>query len=564
MVIFTIIVIFPEAGAQTYFQDLEITEDGDDGFVTEVGIGFHGDLVTILDPNMMIKAYLVFRELDINSWEPLNNATLRLYAVGNFPFESASQVVIGGIALKDFQGIGPGTDAQTMPFTVAQVVYNTSEFTGGKWVDINVTSIIQELISKPDWDGDGPTGIGTGDNVGFIIFGVDEHDTRYFYAYEAGNGVQAQLDIGWGEDPPAPPPGGGPPGIPEPEYNETYRDYDLWVTDWTPPNRTGRGATVNWNTLNMTALTEKDSSSDIFPINDTFTTVTSMQNAVFASLYNDTLSANVTEFFVRFVVNVTNVNNAIGGVTNGPTFAGMSTLTPDTGDGLAWSNAGEWLGLYCQMEVDDKRWRVGLRDADNFVGSGGGYSQWFSDTDEENLYFELMINQTGGYMVYSIYNDPEYTDLNHTADLPIVNADGPGRYTQVIASAGQAGASYMTLSYYTFSENPLAANYSWTVLDPNGTDVTCGLVTSYEEALECVERDLGGDPEDPDPPGQGWDTTGPFTRFNTRLYVILIGLVLIWGPVMYLGYKKGSGYEFVIGAFVVLVGFAFLIAAGAV
>lgn len=48
----------------------------------------------------------------------------------------------------------------------------------------------------------------------------------------------------------------------------------------------------------------------------------------------------------------------------------------------------------------------------------------------------------------------------------------------------------------------------------------------------------GGDPLDPDPGTQGWDTEGPWTRFKMRLYFLFIGLGCLFTPLWAMAYKK--------------------------
>ena len=84
-------------------QTVHITDTHDDMFITEVGIGIDSSLVTIKDPNMDIRSFLVFRELDINYWEPLENATLRLHTSNTLDFDADSSITIFGIALSDLQ-----------------------------------------------------------------------------------------------------------------------------------------------------------------------------------------------------------------------------------------------------------------------------------------------------------------------------------------------------------------------------------------------------------------------------------------------------------------------------
>jgi len=77
------------------------------------------------------------------------------------------------------------------------------------------------------------------------------------------------------------------------------------------------------------------------------------------------------------------------------------------------------------------------------------------------------------------------------------------------------------------------------ILDENGTLVDLnGNFTSLDDAQDALDDYTGGDPLDPDPGTQGWETEGPFTRFKMRLYFLVLGLGCIFGPIWAMAYKK--------------------------
>ena len=104
---------------------------------------------------------------------------------------------------------------------------------------------------------------------------------------------------------------------------------------------------------------------------------------------------------------------------------------------------------------------------------------------------------------------------------------------------------------------------SWIVTDENGT-----IVKDDCETLECAEAFIdeivGVDPDEPTPAGQGWPGSGVLTRFRTRFYILMIGIGLLFGPLFIFAFSRPSGYEFTIGMFVMLIGFALMYAAGQV
>ncbi len=202
-----------------------------DWFVTETGVGFNSELVTITDPNMDIYAYLFFEDMKINYWHHLKNATLRLRTASTLSFDADSSVTIYGV--DDYRFFGSGTKGygplatsgsiMNAPLTKAYVNLNTSQFYGPQWWEIDVTNIVQELKSNKNWDGPGLLQSDPGDNMGFIILSSGGHDTRYFYDLKAGNGYEAQLKLHWGGST-FPPSGYEEEAV----WVEDYGNYTIW------------------------------------------------------------------------------------------------------------------------------------------------------------------------------------------------------------------------------------------------------------------------------------------------------------------------------------------------
>jgi len=159
------------------------------------------------------------------------------------------------MALSDLQLEGyliPST-VLSLGFTSAHVNYNTSEFDGQQWHEINVTDIVEELIRELHWDGDGHAGTETGDAIGFHIVGAEGHDKRYFYDFKVGNGLEAQLVIHWNHEPP--PPSGGPPG--SYDYEEEYRNHTIWYFETV-------GGWLNFSTFTLIGLDRMTGENDTF------------------------------------------------------------------------------------------------------------------------------------------------------------------------------------------------------------------------------------------------------------------------------------------------------------
>jgi len=207
-------------------QTISIIDTHDDKFITEAGIGIDAWLCHILDPTMDIISYLVFRDVEVNNWEPLENATLRFRTTVNQDFDADSSVTIYGMKFSDLQdeGIINPPFVLSVPYTSASVTRNTSQFYGQQWHEVNVTNIVEELIRSYDWDGDGHAGVETGDSIGFVILGAEGYDTRWFIDYHYGTpSLATQLVIHWNHEP-------APPTDPPLYYdfNQTYGNFTIW------------------------------------------------------------------------------------------------------------------------------------------------------------------------------------------------------------------------------------------------------------------------------------------------------------------------------------------------
>jgi hypothetical protein len=540
-------------------QTIPISRDYDDGFVTPAGIGIRSALVHLLDPNMDITSWVFFHEIDIDGHEPLDNATLTLTSASTLPFDADSSVTVYGVYDYDLQGLGAEpprmspADILGMPLTQAFVNVNTSQFYGGATLDIDVTDIVQEIKTHPHWDGDGFLDLGTGDSMMFIILGAED-ETRYFYSYREDPARSASLEIGYNSQPPP------PPGYPDATYNGTYRGSHIWIIPGLGSNRTGLGFDVNWNLLNLTSpgMTETDANGDIVINNATMATITSWRKDAISSYWNDSGVADIDTFFMRYRINVTAVNNpsAVQGnpIVLGP---GLSTVAPNLANGMAYGVGGDWIGLMGIVDTDDNRFRVWIRERTGPADQTVKASYWIGASEMKMLYIELYVNMTAPFIGYNIYNDPEFTDLNRTRDHVPTLATGPFRYVQALAGMGQAveGGAYSTFTAFTYLTMPVASNDTYRITDENGTDTTCGLLLTEEEAKACIDQGEGGpDPQEANPPGQDWPTEGPFTRFRMRSYFFLVGFFCFWGPIWFFSWKRPSGYYLLVGALIMLTG----------
>ena len=564
IVVFTMIVSSVNA-----FDDDEtrhIRDTSQDTFVLETGTGYDATFVTVLSPDMDIRAMLFFEDMKPNHWHQIINATLRLRTFHYRAFEADSKFTIYGV--RDYYQFGyshylidaPRSPSAilNLPVTSASVVYNSSEFSGPQWHEIDVTVLVREMKNDRHYDGPGSVRANLGDNMIFMIYGPEGYEPRSFYDYRAGNGQEAQLVIHWTSTP-SPPSGG--------VFNETYRGLNIFEIDLIGENRSGINADVNWNLLNMTELSEIDSGAALTLNNDTWLSISALVAQQINSLYNDSGAANINQFFARFAVNISSVTN--GGVGDEPVMAlcSLSTATPVGGGGLGQGAAGNWVGIYVHLNVDNNRYAIRLINRAGLAFDFDSSSGWFNEASKAIHYIEFSVKDDGAgvhWYQFLLYDDPEFTNLIHAVSDVIDQGRGPWRYAQVSSSLSVGVTQVHTAQFYTFGAMPVANASMWTVAYPNGTQLENS--TDYEGAIIFIDNLLGIDPAEPTPAAQDWPDEGPLTRFQTRMFIWFMGYALIFGPLGFFGTRTGhlSGYEFVIGCFLMLVGLGFLIAAGTV
>lgn len=563
MVIFTMMV-----NSASAFDDTEtrhIRDTYQDGFVLDTGTGIDANFVTVLSPDMDIRAMLYFEDMKPNTWHMIVNATLRLRTFHYRGFEAESKITIYGVT--DYALFGylakqmhaPRSPAAilALPLTSASVNYNTSEFSGPQWHEIDVTTLVREMKNNRHYDGPGSVRAEKGDAMAFVIYGVEGYEPRSFYDYRAGNGQEAQLVIHWTSTP-SPPSGGA--------FNESYRGLNIFEIDLLGANRTGVTADVNWNLLNMTELTEIDSGVAMTLNNDTWVSISAFVAQQHNAFYNDSGAANIDSFFVRLKINITSVTNNLGSGTDRVMMvASVGSATPVGGAGLLddAGHQGNLSGVIVQVRDDDQRYSFRWVDRNGAAFNFGTGSPWYYEADAVMVYLEIYI----GPSVYhwGLFLDEDFeTEIFHDSGL-IVEAEGPYRYPQVLSSLGTGASRVNTAEFYTFDHMPVANASSWTVTDENGTIIEEDL-EDYEDAIIVIDNILGIESQDPAPTSQDWPDEGPLTRFQTRMFIWFMGYGFIFGPLGFFGYnsRKLSGYQFVIGCFMMVVGLGFLLAAGTV
>jgi len=537
--------LIPRVGALTpQEQTIHIADTYDDGFITEIGIKIDAALCHIKDPSMDIHAFLVFRELEINWWEPLENVTLRLRTSGSLTFEADSSVTIYGFKIAEVQDLGriTASDVSMIGYTSAYVNYNTSQFYGSQWHEIDVTEIVEELIRHPHWDGDGHAGIETGDAIGFHILGPEGNEKRYFIDKKLDNGQEAQIVIHWNHEPPP------PTGYSDPTFNETYRGYHIWNTSiW----------------MNYTDWNEIDAANKIDVINSSYVNLgTQFSYSTLANLRNDTRGPYSSGRW-RFGVMISLVSDSVTGRTTNIQLHALGEPNYQAGF-RSYSAADEYAIGFGVTDYDDQTNNKFYFAIQTYF-EGTRYETFSASSYDANssrwYWVEITYDCPTQFYEAEIYNDYEMTDLETTVTR------GPGFVRMINTTYDYEFAiesqNYAYAGYHEGAVRSTPNLDTWIVTDENGTIIDEDL-DDYEDAIDIIEDILGADPEDPDPPAEDWAETGPFTRFRTRFYFLIMGLFMLFGPLFTFAYRRPSGYAFVIGLFIMLVGFSFLIHVGSV
>ena len=409
------------------------------------------------------------------------------------------------------------------PYTTNSYTVNLSSFVGpGVLHNITVTKILREINQGYYfWDGH---------DIAFVTLSTSDHDEERTVNSEE-SGYPAKLYIHYGIPP-------NPPGVPdEAEYVDTYRNHTIWEVDNLGDNRTGASSDVNWNLLNVTSLTEIDSGSDLTKNNATWITAVDYQDQVFGCIFNDTGVTDIETFFIRFKINVTNVNNVGVGWQVIPGVAGLSSATPVGGGGLPYGVSGDYVGIITSVQDDDQSWRFNLLERSGVgIDAVNGYSQWFDESSGNMLYIEFRVNVSGAtkWISYDVYDDPGFTNSIYDALMILTAVTGPFRYPQIVPSLGSGTGDSIWFQYYTYLDMPLENNSDWYIVDYNGTIVDFiddfdGNLTDIEDYID-IEIIGYPDPEDPNPPG--WEDS-PITAHRFKLILFAIGMILFIGTPVY-------------------------------
>ena len=541
------LVTFPVHGAyQT--QTIDIDNTAHDGFITEAGIQIDSHLAHILDPNMDIRAFLIFLDVEINAWDYLDNATLRLTSASTLPFDADSSVTVYGMAGYDLQKLSglaiysPG-DLASFPLTSAHVNVNTSLFYGGAVLDIDVTNIVREIYDHPHWDGDGRASTNIGDAMGFIILGAED-EIRYFYDYLGDPARSAELTVRWGST--FIPQGGIiPPGA---TFINMTGGWQIWRDNpW-----------LNFSTFTVYGA---DAGAHISGLNDTYFHVDQIRSQHRVYIQRNFTDDGTGIYGVKFGIEFLDLQAAAGGYD----WYGLWGLSDTNASRIAdWGEGYAFVGRTFDLADDAHRGTAWDVEA----GAIGDSNNWFYSINHVDsnmpytLWYDITLNMNGAYYNVSTYNDMEMTDLNGTinyafTDLPPTYSPGAFPYETLVNSWDNLVSVHGYTGNY---RSNFIDGAEWWVYDPviNKTLPVpdCDKDGDIDEDdAKCLVGDVDPHPEDP-APGSTWidQTEGPFTRFRMRAYVFMAGFFCVWGPIWFFAWKRPSAYYLMVGALIIITG----------
>jgi hypothetical protein len=164
-----------------------INQSEDDLFITQSGSVFQtSNWISVSEPATGIRDFLAFRNIYIPNNSTLDSAILS--------FRSPTGILVNETLLVTIYGIKEGTldnwsdtsNLLNLPFTTSSVNWNTSSLQDGKWVNVSVIDIVQEIRAQYLWN--------SGNDIGFRIQSIAQSN-RWFYSYDGHPNLSARLYI---------------------------------------------------------------------------------------------------------------------------------------------------------------------------------------------------------------------------------------------------------------------------------------------------------------------------------------------------------------------------------
>ena len=500
----------------------------DDAFITGIGAYF-GDTpwLFLKDANQELTIGNRFRNVTIPQGTKINNATLFVRTIylyqPVFGADFSELVTIYGDDADDSLSFSD-SGSFTRPYTDALVVWNISDVTGNQWNEVSVTGIVQEIVDRIGWV--------SGNDLSLIIESVKGTPRREFASVDNNPSYTAYIDIFYNEEPSDPQDAANPPFNDTDkyvwEYNDTYRGIDVWEV-WDTNTSGNRGANaVNWRKLNLTQLTEIDSGNAIAVNNASWASLSAFVAQQINSLYNDTGSLGIDDFFIAMAVNLSAVTGIPAGNERVATVAAISTSSPVGGAGLLYGPAGNFSGLAITLDKLNEQFTFRLVDRAGVGTFYGTPSQKFEEDDNEILY--IFYSAHLDWHVFNVYKNPDFTgQLYRDSRIYANGLLGPFRYAQAISSLSLATTVINVGEYYTFP-NLIDADPLIQLIYSNGTFVTPDPITpppdfTPDDIKDIIDDLLGGaQPEDPET-----DKYGAIGKFRWKLLVMAVGFIMLLG-----------------------------------
>lgn len=504
-------------------------------------------------------AAILFPNITLNSLNYLNNATLKLYFDGDLETttENLWVTVYGADAVFN---IGSNLNGITSGFPVSSAYTNVNliNITSAQWVEIDVTSIVEEVLNKYAWE----SGLG----ISFILYGLPTDTAR---SYQSNVGTKyPHLEIVYDVI---------PSEYSDGEYVGNYRGWNLYLYNqssglvdpnyWLPLPWAGTAATVQ--------QVDSDTKDSAYIVNGDFgeiwTNLTLGENYLNNILQhtlvkcdtttkvayagpdgdydhsdNSTWTKVVVWCFERVYGTDASVADTIGWMMGiGNRFSGSMQDRETTNP---------WVGLRVQARNDESVTLTG------YTGSGGitAYIENYNfrfPYEGKNYIVKYGMRPFGNYWLSHKYSYEYFSTwylYNQTTGTIIkqghfdfyfnMSSTNYQKITQYeMWEHQETGVTRQTylVSYFLRGFVPEMEYTNGFVIENDNETINTGCYS-----LECVENWINnnifgdsGATDDPNP--SGWDSIGGFSRANVRMYFFIIGWLMVWLPIYALTFIHG-------------------------
>jgi hypothetical protein len=504
----------------------EPIDSNDDAFITGVG-NYFGDTpyLFLRDQTTSLLIGTRFRNVAIPQGEKINNATLYVRSIYDYPAAGDIRVTIRGDDIDDSLAFND-SGSFTRTYTSAYVVWNISEVNGNAWHNVTVTNIVQEIIDRVGWQ--------SGNDLSLLFWAIKGTPRREFASVDGNPAYAAYIDINYGIPPP-------PDEIEdiqddaetpynetvvyEWEYNDTYRGIDIFIV-----------SEINtW--LNFSEYTVWGAASGkVTNLNDTYFDLDLYYGGSFLRMYKDWDDDDGSGIVGRkWGIRYTHV------ATEPPPASGRLGLVGWTDDfEYVSASTSKWQDGYIfhlfveNLVPDESRIRVSairdgvIRDTEN-AGDLYEVSTPYTHYYDFILNMDRTINTAEFTM--KVYNDLAMTSLNSTyseiLSSTAVYVQGQYQYEYLIAGwhGNIPGPDPTVMSGAFLSDPDPDLDSVIFLVYPNGTLVDPDPLDPDEDPYDEIDDLLGGaQPEDPEP-----EEYKVIDKFRWKLLVLCIGMIMMVG-----------------------------------